>query len=70
MKLAFGMFVLTKREQRAVIVIVLALVGIALARHYRDSGTIIPAPPRPSPELSATPSSVPEEERTAADDER
>ena len=64
------MFVLTKREQRAVIVIVLALIGIALARHYRDTGTIIPVTPQPSPQLSATPSSVPDEERTAADAER
>jgi hypothetical protein len=64
------MFVLTKREQRAVIVIVLALVGIALAKHYRDVGTIIPTPPRPSPEVSATPSSIPEEEQTVPEDGR
>jgi len=64
------MFVLTKREQRAVIVIVLALVGIALVKHYRDAGTIIPTPPPPAPEVTATPSSAAEEERGAPDEGR
>jgi hypothetical protein len=70
MKRAFGMFVLTKREQRVVVVIVLALVGIALARHYRDVGTIMTAPPSPSPQTSATPSSFPDEERANPEDAR
>jgi|HubBroStandDraft_4_1064222.scaffolds.fasta_scaffold18715_4 hypothetical protein len=58
MKSAFGMFVLTKREQRVVVVIVFALIVIALAKHYRDTGTIIPAQPTTSPEVSATPANV------------
>ncbi|MEY2526636.1 MAG: hypothetical protein QOE73_1407 [Verrucomicrobiota bacterium] len=63
MKKAFGMFALTKREQRMVIIIMLALIAIALAKHYRDVGTIMPVQPAPSPRISATPSSFPEEER-------
>ena len=56
MKSAFGMFALTKREQRVVVVIVLALVLFALVKRYRDVGTIVPAPTTPLPETSATPS--------------
>lgn len=67
---AFGMFALTKREQRVVVVIMLALVAIALAKHYRAAGTIVPARPIPSPEGSATPSSLSEEERVGPDDAR
>lgn len=56
MKSAFGMFTLTKREQRAVAAIVLVLVVFALAKRYRDVGTIVPARTPPAPEMSATPS--------------
>jgi hypothetical protein len=70
MRRAFGMFVLTRREQRVVVVIMLGLVGIALAKHYRDTGTIIPAQALPSPQMSATPSSLPDEERVNPDDAR
>ena len=55
MKSAFGMFVLTKHEQRVVVVIVLALVAFALVKRYRDVGTIVPAPTTPVPAMSATP---------------
>ena len=70
MKPACGMFVLTKREQRVVIVIMFALLTIALVKHYRDTGTIIPAQPTPSPQMSATPSSPPDEERAIPGDAR
>ena len=70
MKPAFGMFVLTKREQRVVIVIMFALLTIALVKHCRDTGTIIPAQPPPSPQTSATPSSPPDEERAIPGDAR
>jgi hypothetical protein len=70
MKPACGMFVLTKREQRVVILIMFALLAIALVKHYRDTGTIIPAQPPPSPQVSATPSSPPDEERTIPGDAR
>jgi hypothetical protein len=56
MKSAFGMFVLTKHEQRVVVVIVLALVVFALVKRYRDVGTIVPVRTTPVPEMSATPS--------------
>ena len=52
MKPAFGMFVLTKREQRVVIVIMFALVTIALVKHYHDTGTIIPAQSTPPPQMT------------------
>ena len=45
MKRAFGMFALTRAEQRVVIAIVFTLVIIVLAKHYRDVGTIVPARP-------------------------
>ena len=64
----FGMFVLKKREQRVIVVFMLALVAIVLAKHYRDTGTIIPAQPMPSPKISATPSPLSEEERVQPDD--
>ena len=70
MKPACGMFVVTKREQRVVILIMFALLAIALVKHYRDTGTIIPAQPTPSPQVSATPSSPPDEERTIPGDAR
>lgn len=68
MKPAFGIFVLTKREQRVVVVIMLGLIGIALAKHYRDTGTIIPAQPSPSPQMGITPSPPPDEERASPGD--
>lgn len=68
MKPAFGMFVLTKREQRVVIVIMLALIAIALAKHYRDVGTIIPAQPTASPQMSPMSTFRPDEERANPDD--
>ncbi len=70
MKPAFGMFVLTKREQRVVIVIMFALLTIALVKHYRDTGTIIPAQLTPSPQTSPPPSSPPDEERAIPGDAR
>lgn len=70
MKQSFGMFVLTKREQRVVMVVMVVLVGIALAKHYRDTGTIIPAQRSPAPQRSATPSSPPDEERANPGDTR
>ena len=70
MKSAFGMFVLTKSEQRVVIVIMFALVAIALARHYRDVGTILPWQPKPSPQMSPIPTLAPDEERANPDDTR
>jgi hypothetical protein len=65
MKKAFDMFALTKNEQRMVIVVMLVLGAIALAKHYRDVGTIVPAQ-----QIGATPPPSPEEERTGPSDAR
>ena len=62
MRRMFGMFALTKAEQRTVVLIVFALLLLTLAKHYRETGTVFPAHPAPSPQTSATPS-LPEEER-------
>jgi hypothetical protein len=67
MKRAFGMFLLTKREQRVVIAIMFALVAIALAKHYHDVGTIAPMP---SSKMSPVSTSSPDEERANPDDTR
>jgi hypothetical protein len=37
MKLPMEIFMLTKREQRVVIVIVMALLAGSIAKHYRDA---------------------------------
>ncbi len=50
------MFSLSKREQRVVVLIVLALVAFALVKRYRETGTISFAPAKPAPEMSPTPS--------------
>jgi len=70
MKPVFGMFALTKAEQRTVVLILFALMLLTLAKHYREVGTIFPARPTPPPQISATPASLPEEERANADDSR
>ena len=64
-----GIFQLTKREQRAAIVIVLALLAAAMAKHYRDErwqGRSVA--PRPT-EMTATPSSEPAKNESAEGDE-
>jgi hypothetical protein len=54
-----GIFELTKREQRAVILIVMALLAGAIARHYRaEHVTLIPARST-SVEPGITPSPTP-----------
>jgi hypothetical protein len=67
---AFGMFSLTKREQRVVIVILLALIAIALVRRYHDLGTIIPSQTTRLPKVNATPSSLTEDEGSAHENPR
>jgi hypothetical protein len=59
-------FVLTKREQRVVIVIMLVVVGATLARHYRRDRSHISAPTSTS-----TPAPTPngEDDEAAAPDE-
>jgi hypothetical protein len=59
-------FVLTKREQRVVVVIMLVVVGATLARHFRNNRSHISAPTSAS-----TPAPTPnaEEEDAATTDE-
>jgi hypothetical protein len=53
MKRFFAMFVLTAREQRLVILVVVALVVGAWVKHYRDMR--VNDGPDPSPKSSPTP---------------
>ena len=59
-------FVLTKREQRVVIVIMLVVIGATLARHYRSDRSHVS-----KPTTTSTPAPTPsaEDEEAAADDE-
>ena len=63
MKSAFEIFVLTKREQRAIILIMVALVATAIANHYRDQQSEVISVISTAAGPSATPgSNSPEEE--------
>jgi hypothetical protein len=59
-------FVLTKREQRVVIVIMLVVVGATLAKHYRSDDSRVSTPTTTSTP-APTPSS--EDEDAATNDE-
>ena len=63
-----NIFALTKREQRIVILVLMALLAAALAKHHLDSRS--PPPTKSTSTLpTATPSHLPgEEDQTAADD--
>jgi hypothetical protein len=58
---AFGLFALTKREQRLIIIIVLALIGFVLVRHYREVATIFPPKPTASPTAPTASPSIDDE---------
>jgi hypothetical protein len=60
------LFRLTKSEQRVVIVIVLALVGGAIAKHYREGHSHTSS--RAITQPAASPLSSPREESTRADE--
>jgi hypothetical protein len=64
-----GIFQLTKREQRAAIVIVLVLLAAAMAQHYLEerwqSHSVAPRPA----EMMATPSPEPAKNESAGGDE-
>jgi hypothetical protein len=49
----FHLFVLTRPEQRLIIVLVLLLVGGAWYKHHRDLNYSVP--PQPAPNASPTP---------------
>jgi hypothetical protein len=56
-------FVLTKREQRVVIVIMLVVIGATLARHYRSNRSHVSTPTTASTS-APTPSAKDEEAAT------
>jgi hypothetical protein len=64
-----NIFILTKAEQRAVIVIVMALLAVTIARRFLEDRSHIPAPTSTSTHAVPTPSpSQPEEDATAPDE--
>jgi hypothetical protein len=68
MKRMFGMFALTKAEQRTIVLIIIVLMLLTWAKQYREVRTIRPAGPVLAPQISGTPAPLPEEERANADD--
>ncbi len=60
MKHLIGIFVLSKSEQRMIVIIVLALVAAALVRHQQYAQHL---PPDPTPATAAEPSASPPELR-------
>jgi hypothetical protein len=64
-----NIFELTKREQRLVIVIVVALVAVAFAKHLSDQRAQ-PAPARSTTTPASSPSIHVEEEQPSSDDSR
>jgi hypothetical protein len=51
-----NIFVLTKNEQRVVIVVVMVLLAATIARHYRDNRSPIPATTSTTAHPTAAPS--------------
>jgi len=64
-----GILQLTKREQRAAIVIVLVLLGAAMAKHYREERWQSHSVPPGPAEIMATPSPKPAKNESAEGDE-
>ncbi len=62
-----GIFVLTKREQRAAIVIAVALVALAMATHHRDNEKQIIPTTSTSAEPSITPPLAEEDSADSGD---
>lgn len=69
MKVPWGIFMLTKREQRVIIVIVMALLAGTIAKHYRDARSHISSPVSASTQgvVPSSPSAA-EEERVQPDE--
>jgi hypothetical protein len=68
MKVPLEIFNLTKREQRVVILIMLGLLAIAIANHYREARSHISIPPTAS-SISGSPIPSPAEDDQATSDE-
>jgi hypothetical protein len=69
MKLPLEIFMLTKREQRLVIVIVMALLAGTVAKHHRDAKLHVPSSASTTAHGTVTPSpSPPEKDRVPPDE--
>jgi len=64
-----NVFVLTKREQRIVIVIVMALLAATIAKHYRTNRSPISSPTPTSTHATAAPAPSSAEDEQATPDE-
>jgi hypothetical protein len=64
-----NIFILTRAEQRAVIVIVMALLAATIARRFLEDRSPIPASTSTSTHAVPTPSPAPAEEDATARDE-
>ncbi|PYL63805.1 MAG: hypothetical protein DMF25_09360 [Verrucomicrobia bacterium] len=64
-----NIFILTKAEQRAVIVIVMALLAATIAKRFLEDRSPIPAPTSPSTHAVPTPSPSHAEEDAPGPDE-
>jgi lipopolysaccharide export system protein LptC len=62
MKTEQHIFALTKSEQRVVVLILLVLLAITIARHYREKQSHISTPVSATTQPSESPSSSPIEE--------
>jgi hypothetical protein len=62
MKTPQHIFALTKNEQRVVILILLVLLAVTIARHYREKQSHISTPVSSAAQPSRSPSSSPIEE--------
>jgi hypothetical protein len=63
-----GVFELTKREQRAVILILMALLAAAIVKHYRDQQSLGHPTTTISAEPNVTPSANSAERETEPDE--
>lgn len=64
-----GLFSLTTREQRAVILILMTLLAVAILKRYQDRGMHAVPVPTALPGMSAIPSTAPLDEEDRDQDE-
>jgi hypothetical protein len=69
MKIPLEIFMLTKREQRVVIIIVMVLLAATIAKHYRDSKLHVPSSASTTAHGTVPSSPSPAEEERVPPDE-
>ena len=69
-KSPFEIFNLTKREQRVVIVIVLALLAATIVSRYREDRSPLSSPPSPISGPSPSPSAEEQDDQEVLDEAR